>query len=329
MMRFLALSSIALLLCCGAAATFGAPVMHGYLAAWLVCLSVPAGALPVSMALELAGQGCSRQTGVFRWLLTLLPVIALAGLPVFTFQGDLYPWVSHPRAGFAGMWFTPVLFDVRGGLYLIVWSVLAWLNVRPPGDRPRALSCGVGLVLHALVGTMAATDWIISLSPGFQAAGFGLLFMAGQSALAIAVALAFARVWPPVAIGSLAVVVLAWAVLHFTQYLIIWSADLPAEIAWYLRHGSGFGMVAACAGIAACMSVLWLRGSRKSGTVGMDRVAIMVFIAAAQLAGLLWTVMPAQSASRFSPWIDDGVLAGVIIVFASLFWAFHPRAVQA
>ena len=42
--------------------------------------------------------------------------------------------------------------------------------------------------------------------------------------------------------------VMLWAYFSFSQFLIIWSANLPEEIPWYLtRMGGGWGYVGALA----------------------------------------------------------------------------------
>ncbi len=100
--------------------------------------------------------------------------------------------------------------------------------------------------------TLAATDWVMSLEPHWYSTIFGLLLVAAQmlTALAIAVAyLAFAKNSKVAVLvkpkhfhdlGTLLfTLVVFWAYLAFSQFLIIWSADLPEEITYFADRNEG------------------------------------------------------------------------------------------
>ncbi len=334
--------ALVLVLIYAAAALLGRPIMASYLAAWLFCLSVPVGALPVVCGLELAGLGGSLHTGYLRWLLLLMPVAALAGLPVLFFLPSLYPWVSHPLHGFAGAWWSPVPFAVRSVAYLAVWTVLALLsaqppqantrppqaNTRPPQAAARAGLCCAGLVLHVAVGTLAATDWIMSLTPGLNAAGFGLLVLAGQSALALGAGVLLVPARPAGAAPWLVTAMVAWGAMQFTQYLIIWSANQPGEIAWYIQRGGALGDAASWAGAAVlllCVALLgpaWLAG-RRFVLAGCGAAVVLV-----QMAATLWLVTPSIR-GRFTLALPDLAVPVAALLFAALAWSLRPRAVPA
>src|SRR5690606_35799119 len=113
---------------------------------------------------------------------------------------------------------------------------------------------GPGIVLLALTINFASVDWIMSLEPEWFSTIYGLLFLVcgGLSALAIIV-LATRRLSaekPLVDLllpkhfhdwGNLILAfVLLWAYMAFSQFLIIWSANLPEEVSWYVyrtTHG--------------------------------------------------------------------------------------------
>ncbi len=315
-----------LLVLYGAAALIGAALMPSYLAAWLFCLAVPVGALPVVMGLELAGLGGSLHTGWLRWMLILLPVAALAGLPVLFFLPALYGWASHPPLGFAGVWFTQTGFILRMVVYLAVWSTLAILMLRPPQNGARAALCVGGLVLHAVIGTLAAQDWIMSLSPGLNAAGFGLLVMAGQSALALSIAVLLVPRRPHSAAAWLLAAMSVWAVLHFTQYLIVWSADRPDEIAWYMHRGGVFGIVTVWVGVTALaipVGLLLLPGlAARPGVLG----ASAGMVVAAQMLAALWMVTPSVRGG-FVLALPDVALPVLATATAAFLWFSRPMAV--
>ncbi len=308
------------------AAVFGKPIIGPYLAAWLVFLSLPVGALPLVLGSELAGRGGSAQNGYLRWMLVLMPAAAFLGLPVLLATHALYPWAAHQGHGFAGAWFTPVWFAVRGVIYLAVWTWLCLSALRPPETRVRAGLCSFGLVLHVGIGTLAAADWVTSLSPGLNAAGFGLLFMTVQAGIALSAGLLLARMPPP---GAPVLLVLAaglWAFLHATQYLVIWSADKPAEIVWYLHRENALGVAAVWLGVAGFAASLALLGL---GNLRRFVMAAAVLLLVAHVVEIFWFVTPSLRGSFTISLFDVAVIAGL----AGLTWvsvrAWRPAQVPA
>ena len=308
------------------AALFGRPIMGPYLAAWLVFLSLPVGALPLVLGSELAGHGGSAQNGFLRWLLVLMPAAALLGLPVLLATHSLYPWAVHPGSGFAGAWFRPVWFGLRGVIYLAVWTWLCLSALWPPAGRARFALCGFGLVAHVLVGTLAAADWVGSLSPGLNAAGFGLLLMVAQAGLALSASLLLVRVAPPNAPVLLALATGLWAFLQAVQYLVIWSADKPEEVVWYLQRGNTLGVLAVWLGVAGFAASLALLGT---GPVRRFVTATAALLLAAHVVEIFWLVTPSQRGSFTISLLDIAVLAGL----AGLAWvsirSFQPAQVPA
>ena len=87
----------------------------------------------------------------------------------------------------------------------------------------------------------------MSLDPHWYSTIYGVLVMGGQGLTALAfliVALAWLSRRPPLEavvvpghfhdLGNLMLAfVMLWAYFSFSQYLIIWSGNLPEEITWY------------------------------------------------------------------------------------------------
>src|SRR5258706_517329 len=119
-------------------------------------------------------------------------------------------------------------------------------------DKLQGLSGG-GLVLMGLTITFASVDWAMSLNPHWFSTIYGILFMVGQalSALSFMILLvALAGHEKPLDsvisresvhdLGKLLFAfVMLWAYISLSQFLIVWSANLPEEIPWYIRRLSG------------------------------------------------------------------------------------------
>jgi hypothetical protein len=160
----------------------------------------------------------------------------------------------------------PAAFFVVGLICFAVWGLYAWrLSARGlQRDADRSISAqqwrrrlenfsGHGLLLYAITTTAAAIYWVMSLDPTWYSSVYGLLFLVGQGYAALAVAtltvLSLAEAEPmrtllrksgqqDLGTFSFAFVML-YAYLAFSQFLIIWSGNLPAEIPWYLDRMSG------------------------------------------------------------------------------------------
>ena len=112
---------------------------------------------------------------------------------------------------------------------------------------------GPGLALLFLTGTFAAIDWLMSLEPHWSSTIYGCLVIVGEALATLAMMVAvvvllsaerpMAEAATPDRLNDLGNLMLAftmlWAYMSFSQYLIIWSGNLPEEIPWYLRRTRG------------------------------------------------------------------------------------------
>ena len=152
-----------------------------------------------------------------------------------------------------------------------IWGFYAWrlnsLGLRRDTESPAATPewikrleniSGPGIVVYAITMSAAAIYWVMSLDPTWYSSVYGLLFLVGQGyqvlALGIVVAVSLSKSEPFRTIlrtteqhdlgkFSFAFVMLN-IYLAFSQFLIIWSGNLPEEIPWYLdRFQGGWGVI--------------------------------------------------------------------------------------
>ncbi|WP_457105547.1 hypothetical protein [Methylobacterium sp. P5_C11] len=308
-----------------------------YLAAWLVLLALPVGALPVTVVAERFGKRVRERGGIemlaaLRRLMALMPVAALLSLPLLASAPLLYPWVGAPaRTPLAALWFTMPFFVVRVIAYLAAWTWLAVRFARPfdaPGEGRTVPAVG----LHAVVGTLFVTDVVASLDPRLDSTLLGLLVMTAWSGLAFAAAILLAWEEPePVGRGRTApgrgrlvplVVLLGlWAYLHFVQFLIVWSANLPTEVTWYLARGGWVGRaLAIVAGAVVVLAGLaTLRPGRPTTRI-LAGAALAV-----HAVEMFWLITPAVR-DRFVIRPSDVLAAcAVACLAAGLRLALRPR----
>ncbi len=271
---------------------FGGTVMPSYLGGWLFWVALPLGALPSLMVLELAGRARSPYAWALRRMLVMLPVALLLAIPVMLRSGGLYG-----RPGYAAGWMNPWFFSLRMVVALLLWIGLALIFARPPQPgMVRRRWAVLGLGLHLVLGTVAAVDWVMATSPGLDSSEIGLLVIAAQvgAALAAAVLIVALRseALPPSIAPLLLVSLGVWLFLHFVQFLVVWSADLPKEIVWYQARSSGLGAAAEWLGLVAMVLALVLLLPRRLGHRRNIVVGIAALVLVAHLVEMLWLVTP-------------------------------------
>jgi hypothetical protein len=198
-----------------------------------------------------------------------LPLMALLFIPIIIGMGYLFYWshreviegdeVLRLKEGYLN----PVFFVIRAVIYFAVWLLLAyylnrWSRQQDQTANPRLTDLmrnlsGPGIVIFGLTVTLAATDWVMSLDPHWYSTIFGIIVMGGWglSALSfIIIALALLARFEPLRsvlkpnhfhdLGNLLLaLVMLWAYFNFSQFIIIWSGNLPEETPWYLRRMRG------------------------------------------------------------------------------------------
>lgn len=243
--------------------------VRGYLIALLFWQGIAVGALAIFMLHNLVGGAWGfliRRT--LEAAIATIPVIAVLFIPVLFQLHELYLWTHHdevradPLLQHKAPYLNVEFFLIRFGFYFAVWIVLGtllrkWSSVQDGGDRnvlrKMQVVSGGGLVIYGLTVTFSSIDWVMSITPHWGSTVFGMIFMIGQTLSAIAfstfVAARFVKkrmiVAPEVTnffhdLGNLLFAfVMLWTYLMLSQFLIIWSANLPEEIPWYILRSQG------------------------------------------------------------------------------------------
>ncbi len=304
---------------------------QAYLLAYLFWLEITLGCLGLVLLHHLVGgRWSARIRRVLEAGMMTLPWLALLFLPLFIGLRTLYPWsdpayvAEHALVQQKVGWLNIPFFVGRSLLYWAIWLGLAWLLNRwslaqDQGDAERATRAlrrlsPPGMILFGVTTTFAAFDWMMSLEPTWYSSIYGLLFIIGQAlaALALAILGIVLLIRPPVAeadwrktlnhLGNFLLgFVMIWAYFSFSQFLIIWSANLPEEAIWYVHRLQG----------------------------GWQQVGILLF---SFHFGLPFLLLLSRRIKRQAGWLLG--LAGLIfaIRWVDLFWllrpAFTPTRVQ-
>jgi len=154
-------------------------------------------------------------------------------------------------------------FTARAVFYFLVWGLLAWFFLRqstrqdhsgdPKLTQRMETAAPVALILFGLTVTFASFDWLMSLEPAWFSTIFGLYYFAGSVVGALAALILFAialqkggMVTRPITIehyhdlGKLLLgFIVFWGYMAFSQYMLIWYANIPEESVWYLARQTG------------------------------------------------------------------------------------------
>src|SRR6185503_1247821 len=240
---------------------------QSYLMAYMFVLGLSLGSLALGMVHQLSGGAWGvvirRPIGAAS---RVLPVLTVLFLPIVFGMPDLYEWThADVVAGDAILqhkqpYLNTPFFLVRAAIYFLVWNGLSYFlnawsleqdrTADPRLARRMQLLSAAGLVGYGLTITFASFDWLMSLEPHWFSTIYGVLILGGQGLSSLAF-LIIVLVWlsrrPPLDrivvpahfhdLGNLMLAfVMLWAYFSFSQFLIIWSGNLPAEIAWYMHR---------------------------------------------------------------------------------------------
>jgi hypothetical protein len=326
---------------------------QSWLIGFLFCLGLSLGSLGLLMLQHLSGgQWGLVGRRVFEAATRTLPVVALFFVPILFVLPTLFLWarpevvagdrILQAKAPYLNVTF----FMVRAVIYFAFWMICGWLlnkwsTAQDRGEealdaagmvRFRTLSAPALLFLVLTI-TFAVTDWVMSLDPHWFSTIMGLMFVAGFGLSAFALTIAVLATVGPVGalsgrlnprhfhdLGKLLLAfTMLWAYLNFSQFLIIWSGNLPEEIPWYIeRMRGGWGIVAISlvVGHFALPFLLLLSEDLKKNR-WLPRVAI--FILVMRLVDTIWLVGPTFEHHGFPVhWMDVVVPAGLMGIW--LFW---------
>jgi hypothetical protein len=342
--RSLAVGLIAAVLCAGGALIFPPSFFRAYLSAYIFWIGIPVGCLALLMLHHLVGGrwGFMIQR-VLEAAIQTLPLMALLFVPLLFGLSDLYPWartevvaadpVLQQKAGYLNVPF----FIARTLFYFAVWIILGRLLVTwsqqqdRTGDAALTLRLqklsGPGLVLYGLTVSFAALDWMMSLEPKWYSTIFGMILMVsfGLAALALAIlSTRFLETERPLDrvvspdrwhdLGNLLLaLVMFWAYLNFSQFLLIWSENLTEEIPWYLhRMGGGWEWVALVSILFQFALPFVLLLSRNTKRNSRTLAAVAGAILFMHWLDILWMVAPSFYPARFHiHWLDIVAPVGI------------------
>ncbi len=328
---------------------------QSYLIAFIFWINITLGALAVLMVQHLSG---GKWGLVARRILEAatrtLPVMAVLFIPIALNLEELYLW-ARPEAAADELiqtkasYLNPSFFYLRAVLYFVIWGALIFLlnkwsreqdeqpaQLPGPADRRFRVLSGGGLVLYVLTITFMSVDWVMSLDPHWYSTIFGILTIGGQGlatmAFSILVLARLSRSKPMAQVADadafhdlgklMFAFVMLWAYFSVSQLLIIWSANLPEEVPFYLErlHGAWFPVsVLVLLGQFVLPFLLLLSQNFKRNPRTVARIAFWILLM--RVVDIAWMIGPVfRHEGSGLHWLDFAAVLGMGAVWSFFFF---------
>lgn len=328
-----------------------AQAIHSYLVAFVFFLSLALGGLFFVVIQFLVRAGWSVTVRrLAEHVMATLPVFAVLFIPIALGVHELYHWshadaVAHdPILQHKSAYLDISAFHLRAILYFIVWSVIAvyyWRQSQRQ-DQMGAVSITrrlqtlspLALIGYALTQTFASFDWLMSLDPHWFSTIFGVYFFAGSvvAILAVIILLAMALqragalhdlvTWEHYHdLGKLLLgFVVFWAYIAFSQFMLIWYANIPEETEFFAARWNtdwkSFSIFLAVGHFVLPFFFLLIRDVKRRR---ITLVAVSCWLLVMHYVDLYWLVMPNfhHEAPNLNP-LDLTAVIGVGGVFVAV-----------
>jgi len=312
--------------------------LHAYLVGFIFWIGITLGSMALLMLQHLTGGAWGL---IIRRVLEAatrtLPLMLILFVPILLRLNLIYSWTNRAEMDQvpalrekAAHYLNPAFFMTRAALYFAIWSLMmlllnTWsLQHDRTADRRFAkrlqMMSGPGLGFLIVTITFASIDWVMSLDPAWSSTIYGLIFVASWSLSALAFAILvmswLAQREPMNTVvrtshfhdwgNLLMALVMLWMYFAFSQYLIIWSGNLPEETTWYVaRKHDGWGIIALGIVIlqfAFPFLTLLSRAAKKSPQkLGM--LALLILIT--RVVDVIWLIEPSFNREHFHlSWMD-------------------------
>jgi len=325
---------------------------QSYLIGWTFWTGIAVGSIALLMLQHLTGGGwgfvirrvLEAATRTLPLMVVLFVPIVLGAHYIYYHWTEQEELAKHPVVQFKTPYLNLPFFTFRAVVCFGVWLALMFLlnkwslaQDRTADNRytrdMRVLS-GPGMVALIFTVTFASIDWYMSLEPEWFSTIYGFIFVASWSLSALAFVIAvmawlskeepMKRIVAPLHFHDLGKLLLAlvmlWAYFAYSQYLIIWSGNLPEEIGWYIvrTHGT-WGAVVIAIGIlhfGAPFLFLLSRGLKRNPR---KLVVVAALILLMRMVDLLWMIVPAFKGEHRWIWMDVIALIGFGGLWLALF----------
>ena len=337
----------------GVGAKFG---MSAYLTAFMYCFTIAMGSLFFVLIQHLVRAGWSVVVRrVAELMMVMVVPLAFLFLPILVTliagDGTLYRWDSSTYWSDAHIADTVVdnkvgylnqgFFAIRAVFYFAVWCFLAYYffkksttqdetGEKAATDQMQWWS-GPATMAFSLTLSFAAFDWVMSLAPMWFSTMFGVYVFAGSILSAhCAIAAGTYLLQSKGALKDEVTVehyhdlgklifgfVFFWTYISFSQYMLIWYANIPEETEWFFVRQSETWVTVAF----VLIGLHWLVPFLGTMSIHVRRKPFLVFfwsiyILVMHYVDVYWMIMPEAYSGIHG--VDHATAGGAVGILSSL-----------
>ena len=293
---------------------------------------------------------------VSEFLAALTPVAALLAIPVFFHLHEVYHW-AHPeivavdtvlraKQAYLNTNFFVLRFVVIVGIWTLFYCLFARNSLRQDITSEQKYTVwnirlgAVFLPVFMFSVSVVAIDWAMSLEAHWHSTIFGVYYFSGTVLAALAavtyiVVRFHERGFLPhlhrdhfYSLGALMFAfVNFWAYIAFSQFMLIWYANLPDETVWFMmRWNNGWEIVSVLL-IIVQFGVPYVALLSQNAKMNSKRLKfVAVWLLCAHMLDVYWLVMPTYSPKPAVSWMGIGfpvLTIGLVVVVLSLMMKRH------
>jgi len=288
---------------------------------------------------------------VSEFLAGLSPFLVLLAIPLFLHMHELFHWTHAEAVANDGVlaakapYLNVTFFIVRTVVFLALWTLFYTLftrnSTKQDVTRDQSLTrrnvrlAAVFIPLFAITLTFTAIDWAMSLEPHWFSTIYGVYYFSGTVLTAVSAAtyviVRFKEggLLPGLqrdhyySLGALMFgFVNFWAYIAFSQFLLIWYANLPEETYWFMaRWKNGWEIVSVLLIIVHFLVPYFVLLPQEAKMDGRRLKFMALWLVGAHFLDLFWLIMPTHSPQANIGWMELGFpLVGIGMVILLLSW---------
>lgn len=321
-----------------------------YLWMYMFLVSIGVGSLALVALEYLVGATWSTPfRRVSEFLASIIPVLVVLTIPLILFgMHDLFHWThaetlaTDPILQAKEPYLNIPFFTIRIAIYFLIWLLFFYVFIRnsqrqdvtrDPALTKQSIKFSAAFaILFVITIAFASMDWMMSLEYHWYSTMFGVYYFAG-TILASFAAATFCSVMLNengyldkrikdnnyYSFGTLMFGFnIFWAYIAFSQYMLIWYADIPEETFWIIMRMKGSWAYYSIGLIFVHFILPFLILLPRSSKVKPKLLIVMsIWILVAHAYDLYWLIMPTYFTEGFEfGWSELGALmfaAGLII----------------
>jgi hypothetical protein len=276
----------------------------------------------------------------------IMPFVPLTAVPMFFHLHDLFHWMNveavendvllSSKTPYLNEEFFFIRFIVFSALWIFFWWLFTRRSLRQDRTRDQKDTtanirlAAAFLPVFGITLTFTAIDWAMSLEAHWFSTIYGVYYFSGTVLAAVAavtiivVQLSERGLLPNITrnhLYSLGALLFAfvnfWAYIAFSQFLLVWYANLPEETYWFIARWQNGWEVVSILLIIVHFAVPYIVLLSQDAKMDPRRLKFMaVWILFAHFLDLYWLVMPTFSKTPVFGWTELAwpvFIAGLVI----------------